>query len=57
MIEIVTGRKVVAKTKYVENAILSPSIPAPDAEIVVDTGTMIEGLPSMSSPILKGYRG
>lgn len=57
VIEIVTGRKVVAKTKYVEDAILSPSIPAPDAEIVVDTGTMIEGLPSMSSPILKGYRG
>ncbi|MDE0078423.1 MAG: Rieske 2Fe-2S domain-containing protein [Caldilineaceae bacterium] len=57
VIEVVKGRKVVGRTMIAENTIVSPRNPSPDAEIVVDTGTMIEGLPSMSSPILKGYRG
>ena len=57
VIEIVTGRKVVAKTMHAEDAIVSPGIPSPEAEIVVDTGTTIEGLPRMASPLLKGYRG
>lgn len=52
VIEIVTGRKVVAKTMFAEDAIVSPGIPSPEAEIVVDTGTTIEGLPRMASPFL-----
>ncbi|MYC97220.1 MAG: Rieske 2Fe-2S domain-containing protein [Caldilineaceae bacterium SB0661_bin_32] len=57
MIEIVTGRKVVAKTMFAEDAIVSPGVPSSEAEIVVDTGTIIEGLPRTASPLLKGYRG
>lgn len=55
VIEVVTGRKVVALTILTEDSIASPSIPSPDTEIVVDTGTTIEGLPSKDSPI--DYRG
>ena len=55
VIEVVTSRKVVAATMFSEEAIVPPSIPSPDVEIVVDTGSTIEGLPSQDSPI--DYRG
>ena len=55
VIEVVKSRKVVARTMIAEDSIASPSIPSPDTEIVVDTGTTIEGLPSKDSPI--DYRG
>lgn len=54
VIEIVTGRKVVAKTLIAGEEIVSPDIPSPDAEIVVDTGTTIEGLSRFASPMLEG---
>lgn len=57
VIEIVTGRRIVAKTMYAEDAIVGPGVPTSEAEIVVDTGTIIDGLPSMASPLLKAYRG
>ena len=57
VIEIVTGRRVFAKTMLTEEAIVSPSIPSADAEIVVDTGTTIEGLSRFASPLFQGYRG
>lgn len=52
-IEIVVGRTTVSKTAATEVAIEPPYIPSPDAEIVVDTGSMIEGLPSQASPLVK----
>lgn len=57
VIEIVTGRRVLSKTMLTQEAIVSPSIPSPDAEIVVDTGKTIEGLSRFASPLLRGYRG
>ncbi|MXY93558.1 MAG: Rieske 2Fe-2S domain-containing protein [Caldilineaceae bacterium SB0664_bin_27] len=57
VIEIVTGRRVVAETMLSEEAIVAPSTPSPDAEIVVDTGAIIEGLSRFASPMLEGYRG
>lgn len=57
VIEVVKGRKIAAKTMMAEDRIVSPSIPSPDAEIVVDTGATIEGLSRFASPLLKGYRG
>ncbi len=53
VIEVVKGRRTVAETMYAEGAIVSPGIPSPEAEIVVDTGTTIEGLPRMASPLKK----
>ena len=57
VVEIVTGRTVVAETTLAEDAIESPPVLSPEAEIVVDTGTTIEGLPSSVSPLLKRYQG
>ena len=57
VIEIVTGRRVVAETMLSEGAIVAPSTPSHDAEIVVDTGTIIEGLSRFDSPMLEGSRG
>lgn len=52
-IEIVVGRTTVSQTAVTEVAIEPPYIPSPDAEIVIDTGSMIEGLPSHASPLVK----
>ena len=52
-IEIVVGRTTASETAVTEVEIEPPYIPSPDAEIVVDTGSMIEGLPSHASPLVK----
>ena len=52
-IEIVVGRTTASETAVTEVAIEAPYIPSPDAEIVVDTGSLIEGLPSQASPLVK----
>ncbi len=56
-IEIMVGRTIVAKSTLVEGAIESPHVPSPEAEIVVNTGKLFEGLPRNASPLLQRYQG
>ncbi len=55
VVEIVTGRTVAAKTTLTEDAIEAPRFASLEAEIVVDTGKTIQGLPGKDSPL--DYRG
>ena len=56
-IGIVVGRTTVSVTAVTEVAIEPPYVPSPDAEIVVDTGSTIKGLPSYASPLVKRQQG
>ena len=46
VVEIRSGRKVIAKTNRTHEIIHPPTVPFPGAEIIVDTGAIIEGMPS-----------
>ena len=50
VIEIVMGRAVLAKTNFAGEVIEAPGVPALEAEIVIDTGKILEGLPSGIGP-------
>ncbi len=56
-IEIGVGRATVAVTTHVGDKIEPPIVPSAEAEIVVDTGMLIEGLPKGDSPLLNRYQG
>jgi cytochrome b6-f complex iron-sulfur subunit len=45
-IEVVRGREILARTDLTENLIMAPVVPSPDAEIVVNTGSLLTGPPS-----------
>ena len=49
-IEVVQGDAVVAETIDVGDTIVAPALPAPDVDIVVDTGKRIPGKPKALSP-------
>ncbi len=50
VIEIVMGRAVQAKTNFAGEVIEAPGVPSLEAEIVIDTGKILEGLPSGIGP-------
>ena len=50
VVEIKSGREVLARTKRSHAMINAPSLPFPGVDIIVDTGMLIEGLPSGVGP-------
>lgn len=50
LVEIVQGGSIVATTEDAGDFIAAPSLPDPDAEIVVDTGKRLQGKPKALSP-------
>ena len=53
LIEIVQGGSTVAQTEDAGDSISAPNLPAPDVEIVVDTGKRLSGKPKALSPAKK----
>ena len=50
LVEIVQGGSTVAITEDAGDFIAAPSLPSPDAEVVVDTGKRLQGKPKALSP-------
>ncbi len=50
LIEVVEGGSVVAMTEDAGDMLAAPAVPAPEAEIVVDTGKRLQGKPAALSP-------
>ncbi len=50
LVEIVQGGSTVATTEDAGDFIAAPSLPSPDAEVVVDTGKRLQGKPKALSP-------
>ena len=53
LIEIVQGGSTVAQTEDAGDSISAPNLPAPDVDIVVDTGKRLQGKPKALSPAKK----